>query len=146
MAHYLLDTNILLGLADLGGVERVKTDQTVLHLIERGHTCYLTAQVLIEFWSVATRPLEANGLGLDVATCDREVGRLLQLFSFLDEPPSIFNSWHRLVIEHNVSGRRVHDIRLLALMQDQKITHLLTLNSRDFPKVPGITVVEPSEV
>jgi hypothetical protein len=35
----------------------------VNEIIGQGGECFLTPQVLIEFWVVATRPLEVNGLG-----------------------------------------------------------------------------------
>jgi hypothetical protein len=37
----------------------------------------------------------------------------------------------------------VHDARLVAAMHVHGVTHLLTLNVRDFARYPGITVVHP---
>ena len=32
--------------------------ESVSNLLKSGHQCYITSQVLIEFWVVATRPME----------------------------------------------------------------------------------------
>jgi hypothetical protein len=38
------------------------------YLLTQGDECFLTAQVLVELWVVATRPVEVNGLGWAVNT------------------------------------------------------------------------------
>lgn len=47
---------------------------------------------------------------------------------------------------HAVSGVQVYDARLVAVMKVHDVTHLLTLNDRDFARYSGITVVHPSQV
>jgi predicted nucleic acid-binding protein len=63
MARYLLDTNILLRASDKTSSSYHLAVNAVARLISVGHECVITPQVLIEFWVVATRPLEVNGLG-----------------------------------------------------------------------------------
>jgi predicted nucleic acid-binding protein len=46
----------------------------------------------------------------------------------------------------NLSGVQVHDARLVAVMHVHGLTHLLTLNTVDFIRYPGITVVHPQNV
>jgi len=50
------------------------------------------------------------------------------------------------VTDLQISGKHVHDIRMVALMLEHGITHILTLNPKDFPSMAGITIVEPSQV
>jgi hypothetical protein len=45
--------------------------------IDRGYECVITAQVLIEFWVVATRPIEVNGLGWSVEKTRAKINRLI---------------------------------------------------------------------
>jgi len=45
-----------------------------------------------------------------------------------------------------VLGKNVHDARLVAAMLEHNITHLLTLNVKDFKRFDEITVVDPAEV
>ena len=146
MALYLLDTNILIGLADTKASERPIAREAVRTLLGQGHTCVLAAQVLFEFWSVATRPIDVNGLGLTTEECREEIDRLRSQFPLLDDTSDVFERWLSLVTDLKISGKRVHDIRLLALILEHGATHILTLNSKDFPAVAGITIVEPSEV
>ncbi|MGE0540096.1 MAG: type II toxin-antitoxin system VapC family toxin [Dehalococcoidia bacterium] len=60
---YLLDTNILVRLVDRASARHVTAIAAVAGLLAQGHELHISAQNLIEFWSVATRPLSANGLG-----------------------------------------------------------------------------------
>ena len=146
MASYLLDTNILLRSADDKSTQHLEALEAVARLLGQGDVCYLTPQVLIEFWAVATRPMSANGLGWDVAKTQAEINQLLDQFPLLEDTPEVFHHWLALVTSHTVAGKRVHDVRILAVMQAHGISHLLTFNVDDFPKSPGITVVHPSEV
>jgi predicted nucleic acid-binding protein len=146
MALYLLDTNILIGLADTKATERPIARQAVRILLGQGHTCVLAAQVLIEFWSVATRPADVNGLGMNTQECLAEVDRLRSQFPLLDDTREVFERWLSLVTDLQISGKHVHDIRMVALMLEHGITHILTLNPKDFPSMAGITIVEPSQV
>ena len=53
----------------------------------------LTAQVLIEFWVVATRPVTVNGLGWTPETTHYFINELLDRFPLLEESPEIFKHW-----------------------------------------------------
>jgi predicted nucleic acid-binding protein len=45
-----------------------------------------------------------------------------------------------------VSGRQVHDARLVAAMKVHNVTHLLTFNTDDFKRFSEIMVVNPLNV
>ena len=106
----------------------------------------MTAQNLIEFWSVASRPIEANRLGWSVETVRQEIDRLLALFPLLDDTADVFTHWLQLVSTYRVIGRRVHDARLVAAMLTHGVTHLLTFNRDDFRQFAMITVVTPMDL
>ena len=146
MASYLLDTNILLRSADDKSAQHLEAQKAVARLLGQGDDCYLTPQMLIEFWAVATRPVSANGLGWNVAKTQAEIDQLLDQFPLLEDTPEVFQHWLALVISHTVMGKRVHDIRILAVMQTHAISHLLTFNVDDFPQPLGVTIVHPSGV
>ena len=46
-------------------------------LLEQNHQLYITSQNIIEFWAVATRPIDVDGLGLVAATLTHSVTHLL---------------------------------------------------------------------
>lgn len=110
-------------------------------------TLNVVAQNFIEFWAVATRPAgRENGLGL---TCDAamiELAVLKDLFTLLPEPASIFEEWERLVTTHRVSGRNVHDARLVAAMRLHGIDRILTFNVTDFARYPRVEAIHPQSV
>ncbi len=54
----LLDTNVLLRIADKSHVMHQEAVDAVELLDERGHECVIVPQVIYEYWVVATRPLE----------------------------------------------------------------------------------------
>jgi hypothetical protein len=60
--------------------------------------------------------------------------------------PEIYAEWRRLVVTFGVSGVQVHDARLVAAMNVNRITHILTLNTADFIRYAseGIVAVNPA--
>ena len=107
----------------------------------------ITPQNLIEFWSVATRPVASlNGLGLTPERTNHEVTQLEAFFRLLPDVPEIYTHSRRLVVIGAVSGRQVHDARLAAIMLTHHISHLLTFNTGDFKRYAGITAVHPNDL
>jgi len=145
MTQYLLDTNILLRASDPNSSSYPLIMNVVDMIIRQGGECLITSQILIEFWVVATRPKDVNGLGWTTQKTQQEINQILSQFSLLEESPDIFPLWFQLVTIYNIKGKRTHDIRLLAVMKASKITHLLTFNPDDFIPIPNITIVHPQD-
>ena len=143
---YLLDSNILLRMAQVTHSMHAEATQATAALLRRGETVHIIPQNLYEFWSVATREVQYNGLGLSVFDAQAELARLRTLFSFLSDSPAIYPEWERLVTQHAVRGRDAHDTRIVAAMNVHGITHLLTFNKDDFKRFQNLTVLLPSEV
>ena len=145
MASYLADTNILLRLADTPSPQNPVAARVVAGLFRESHEVFITAQNIVEFWAVATRPQENNGFfGW---TCERtrtEVRALREKFPLLPEGPGIFMHWIRLVETIPVTGKRVHDARLVSVLMTHGVDHLLTFNSGDFALFTDISIVNPS--
>ncbi len=66
MTNYSLDTNIVLRFSNPSDEQHLLVTEAVATLLMHADECYLTAQVLIELWVVATRPIDVNGLGWSV--------------------------------------------------------------------------------
>lgn len=144
--NVLLDTNILGRMVEVSHPQhRVALDASDA-LGKRGDTLYLVPQVLYEVWVVATRPVAANGFGFTPNQAVAELARLQALFPLLADTPAIFPEWQRLVLTHQVSGKNAHDARLVAAMTVHGVTHILTFNTRDFARYPGITTFDPAAV
>jgi len=146
MASYLVDTNVLLRAVQKAAPEHAIVVSAIAQLTANGVTIYVAPQVLIGFWVVATRPIEVNGFGWDPAFVAAEINRILSQFPLLDERPTIFNRWFKLVSSREIKGRKAHDVRLVALMQSKRITHLLTFNVEDFRGYTSIAPVHPDEI
>ncbi|MEL4898496.1 type II toxin-antitoxin system VapC family toxin [Crocosphaera sp. Alani8] len=146
MAKYLLDTNILLRASDPISSKYSLARDAIYLLLDQGHSCYCTPQTLIEFWVVATRPLEVNGLGWTTQRSQSQINQFLNRFPLLRDTPDIFEVWFQLVTTHQVKGKRTHDLRLLAVMKAHKISHLLTFNTDDFIFLQDITILRPQDI
>ncbi len=142
---FLVDTNILVRLSDSGSPDHAICISAMRQLLRRGDEARGCAQVAIEYWSVATRPIGANGLGLDPHAASLALQDSGRWLAWLPEPSDILPRWRTLVARHDIRGRQAHDTRLVALMEAHGIDHLLTFNTGDFSRYGGITVLHPSD-
>lgn len=143
MIKYLLDTNILLRIADTSSPQHHLVINAIKEILILGDLGVITSQVLVEFWVVATRPSNVNGLGWTPQETREKINQFIAQFILLEETPDIFLNWLQLVTDYNIKGKRTHDLRLLAVMKTHHITHLLTFNPNDFIQLPQITIIQP---
>jgi len=140
---YLLDTNVAWRRIQRTDPHHADIKSAIDARVLAGEQVYITAQNLVEFQAVATRPLNANGLGLTPADASLKAQEIEVLFDLLPETPAIYPRWRTLVDQYAVSGKHVHDTRLVAVMLVHGVTHMLTLNGTDFRRFSGITVIQP---
>ena len=143
---YLVDTNILLRLVQKNSPMHLDTQRAILKLKKQGEFLCIIPQNIIEFWAVATRPLDKNGLGLSITQAEEESEKLKKIFILELDTPQIFTEWESLVIKYQVMGKQVHDARLAAAMVVHNITHLLTFNVDYFKRFSDIVVVDPRSI
>lgn len=147
---YLIDTSVLVRLANVADARYAIADRAVVELHRRGEGLHITAQVLVEFRNVATRPIALNGLGLSTVDTEALATGLEATFPLLAETANIFPAWKALVGALGVIGKQVHDARLVAVCHVHGVTHLLTFNSSQFARMaglaPGVVVVDPATV
>jgi predicted nucleic acid-binding protein len=87
-----------------------------------------------------------GGYGLSIADADRRLRIIERLFLVLPDRPAAHQAWRRLIVAHAVQGVQVHDARLVAIMQVNGITHILTLNGSDFTRYLGIVPIAPTSL
>lgn len=147
---YLIDTNVLVRLANTADPAYTVADRAVMELHRRGEALHVTAQNLIEFRGVATRPAALNGLGLSVAEAENKAAGIEAAFPLLPETPAIYPAGKALVAALGVIGKQVHDARLVAVYHAHRVTHLLTFNVAHFARLAtyglGVIVVDPASV
>lgn len=146
MTQYLLDTNIVLRLSNPSDDQHSLVTRAITALLVQSDECYLTAQVLIEFWVVATRPADVNGLGWSTEQTRYVIDQLLERFPVADETVQTLPIWLDLVTDNQIKGKRTHDARIVAVMLASGIRHVLTLNPDDFSGIPSVTVTHPQDI
>lgn len=143
---WLLDTNVLLRIADGQSSEHKIAAAAVEQLLARNSSVFIAVQVLVEFWAVATRPEAVNGLGWRSEIAAEAVQALREQFPILDDSPDILGCWLELVRRCQVTGKGAHDAHLAALLLVHDVRQLLTFNTADFPHHWGVEAVHPEEV
>lgn len=142
----LLDTNILLRSIEPRHVQHVESVQAIDILRRQDHELVIVPQVLYEFWTVATRPVANNGMGMAAGDALAEVSAMRRLFRLLRDERSIYGIWERLVASEGVLGKPAHDARIAAAMMRHDVSYLLTFNAADFGKYPRCLVLTPPQV
>ena len=143
---FLIDTNILLRVYRKDDSHHLAVASAIRLVETAGSDLYFCLQNIAEFWNVCTRPIERNGFGLTLAETDDSVENIESRMIFLPDNDLVYANWRRLLIAHAIHGVQVHDARLVAIMQAYGLTRILTLNTGDFERFPGITPVHPSQV
>jgi predicted nucleic acid-binding protein len=147
---YLIDSNLLLRWSQPYTAQHPIAVNAVAKLHTQGEGVVIVPQCLVEFWAVGSRPVSANGFGLSLTDVHREVQRIKQFFPLLHDDALVYPTWESLVYSVGVSGKQVHDARLVAAMHVHRISHILTFNGSDFARYqsagPGIVVVDPGSI
>ncbi|MEX2171712.1 MAG: hypothetical protein WD851_20505 [Pirellulales bacterium] len=146
MTLILADTNLTLRMVERDHVDHQVAMSSVRSLRERSYAPAIVPQVVYEFWVVATRPKENNGLGMAASEAIMELDELLPLFRLLRDERSIYEHWFELVARNAIVGKRAHDARIVAAMLRHQISYVLTFNSQDFFRYAGVQVVDPRDI
>jgi predicted nucleic acid-binding protein len=133
-------------MADPNSEQHAVAIQALAQLLGHGDDVYLTPQNFIEFWAVATRPVEANGFGWTNERTAKEVADLQERFALLADAPEVFTLWLDLVQRLPIHGKRVHDARLVAVLQAHAVEHLITFNTADFAAFSFLSLIDPHQL
>jgi predicted nucleic acid-binding protein len=101
---------------------------------------------LIEFWAVATRSRDDNGLGMAPPRAEAEINSLRKFFWLLPSSSAVIEAWQKIVIDVGITGKQTHDAHLVAMMTVHSITDILTFNSGHFVRFPGIRAINPQHL
>ena len=143
---FLLDSNVILRLFQSSHPHSQIAESSISKLKQAGFSPCLVPQNIYEFWVVATRPIDKNGLGLSASDARASVDELLIQFPLLRDERGVFGHWISLVTRHQVFGKNAHDARLAAAMERHSVNLLLTFNVGDFKRFSPIQMLDPLEV
>jgi predicted nucleic acid-binding protein len=139
----LVDTNVLARVAHKNHLHTPVATAALQRLWDDGHELRIVPQILYEYWSVATRPVQQNGLGFTPVVVDADITNFKRVFSVLRDERGILEPWQQLALTGGVTGKQSHDTRLIAAMQRHGLTHLLTFNLADFRRYNAIQLLDP---
>jgi predicted nucleic acid-binding protein len=142
----LVDTNILLRSAQPNHLLCHQATHAVSKLLRQNESVFFCPQNIAEFWNVATRPAERNGLGFSHEEALREINSIEESLSLLPEVPAIYTAWKRIVHDYKVQGVKVYDARLVAVMSVYAVESILSFNSADFNRYDFVTALHPASL
>ncbi len=142
----LIDTNVILRFVEPADPLHSVTLTALDSLRHQGHQLVIVPQIIYEFWAVATRTIEANGLGKQIDHAQQCIQHFEALFILLKDERSIYEKWMSLVSRHEVKGINSYDTRIVAAMLHHQVTHILTFNPKDFRRYSQITILDPKTV
>jgi predicted nucleic acid-binding protein len=142
----LVDTNILLRSAQPNHPLCPVSVQAVSKLLREKAAVFFCPQNVAEFWNVATRPVEVNGLGFSLGEVIREIVTIEGLLTLLPDIPAIYPAWKQIVRDHGVQGVKVYDARLVATMTVHAVDSILTFNAADFKRYGTVKALQPAAV
>ena len=137
------DTNVLLRVIQMDSPHHERAAQALRTGMLAGDEFAVVPQNLVEFWTVATRPIADNGLRMAPREAWEHVEDILRAFTFLPDTVGCFAHWFDLVNRYEVRGKTTHDARLVATLLDNSVRRLLTFNVRDFARYEAIRAESP---
>jgi len=133
----MLDTNVLIAATDEGRAEH-RDALMVVNGWSAGHTELCTSgQILREYLTVATRPAEKNGLGLNLPDALGNVHAIRERTTLLAEDAKVADRLLGLLADVDCRGKQVHDANVVATMLVYGVRAVVTMNMEDFSGFEG---------
>ena len=136
-----LDTNILLDATDEGRVFHSKALGVFSLLPQSGVVLLLATQVIREYVVVATRPEKNNGLGLSVEDAANNVFEFRKQANLIPESVSSCENLLEWSVRLQITGKKLHDLQILATAWQAGAQILVTSHVADFPTGLGPQIV-----
>lgn len=103
-----------------------------------------SGQILREYLSVATRPVQQNGLGLTMSDCLSNVRALRERLDVLPESEKASTRLLTLLADVDCAGKQVHDANIVATMLVHGVATIATITIDDFaryePRIAGVAL------
>ena len=141
-----VDTNILLTASDESRSLHREASLLLAGSVVQDLRLAVSGQVLREYLVVATRPVDANGLGLSIEAAAANVVEFLRSLNMYSETDEVSSRLRQLALAHDVNGKNLHDANIAATMEVHGIRDLVTLNADDFARFEGINIVSITDV
>lgn len=140
-----VDTNILLSATDEGRIHHRECRQVFQRAAEAGIHLAISGQIVREYLIVSTRDITNNGLGLTPHAAIHNIDEIRRRTVLLEESEPVTDQLRSLVLDTGVTGARVHDANVAAIMMVNNVNTLITENTSDFSNFAAINVIRPAE-
>jgi len=146
--RYLLDTVTLLLCFHRSDPRSASARLSIKKIEARGIRPEIAMQGIAEFWNGSTRPSTVRGgFGLDLRTAKNRLRYLERRFDVLFETRKSLDILREMLTSRSISGKSVHDARLVAVMLAEDVDVIVTLNVKDFVRYRDvISVLHPDDV
>jgi predicted nucleic acid-binding protein len=128
-----IDTNVLV----YANVATAPFHNAALKALQEAHQAgrplWISRQVLREFIAARTRPQTFAQPSTPAVVIER-VKYFESHFEIADDTPAVTDQLLRLLANHKLGGKQVHDANIVATMQAHGIPTLLTRNTKDFER------------
>ena len=141
-----VDTNVLLTATDESRPQHQDAGRLLNESGHRGLHLAASGQILREYLVVATRPLETNGLGLQVRDATANVTEFLRCIHLYDETEEVARRLRQLGLSYGLRGKRLHDANIVATMSIHGIRALVTQNPGDFATFDEIDLLTVADI
>lgn len=141
-----VDTNILLTATDESRQGHKAARRLLSDSGTRGLHLAVSGQILREYLVVATRPLDANGLGLATQEAIFNVNVFLRYVELYEESRASATRLREIGEALRLRGKRFHDANIVATMLVHGIRFLVTDNLSDFASFKDINSLALADV
>ncbi len=135
-----VDTNILV----YANVIETPFHQQAFDALNAAHEAarpiWISRQVIREYLVTLTRPQAFEDL--PQAKVLAQLALLLQRFNIADDTDAVTTALTQLMTAFKIGGKQVHDANIVATMQANGISSLLTHNVKDFKRFESIIKIE----
>lgn len=138
----LVDTNILLRLVAKDDPQHELVSDFIDSRLAIDELI-LAPQCLFELWTVLTRPVDVNGLGLTVVQASESIEALSKVIALYPDPDDLVEVWLHICRRYDVKGKSAHDARLVAFASSHQLEAIVTLNPQDFARYKDLQVICP---
>ena len=127
-----VDTCVLLAATDTSRDQHAEAVRFLDDGLKGTQRLFVVPQIFREYLVVATRPPEANGLGLSPSDASDNIKRFKRFIQILPEDTETTAHLLVLIHQHDLNGKRIHDANLVASMARHGLRKLKTFNPADF--------------
>ena len=138
-----VDTNILLIATDELREFHIIAKRLIGIANSLGFHLGFNGQIIREYLAVATRPPDANGLGMKVKAALGNIDAFRNSILFYEENKDVSKTLCSLVGNLHLKGKKIHDANIVATMFTHGILKLITENQddfKDFSKIDTLTL------